>query len=491
MSFSGGLIRKPVGVTDVQQALSTASGDVGVLCTSGNINKWAKYKPVRFNKVGILTETERMSVKYGLVPYENKLAESVTNISTSSHPTEDNFDAARNDAREWSYNRPRGSNYNEPYRLVDFVESPNAGEGGGSGGSTTNSGYYVQTQPPLSFGTKWEIDYDMLNNLQNVSKTVGSWVQENSAYIAKIKLAGESALTDKPSVVEYTNWDATFGTASSIGNTYTIPINFLLDFTANSEDWRLGIIIFIPGGVVSTVVNNYADLVVSRHPLRQMQSTNKGDYITKFSPDFITNQVCAWRMRETCAAASGDVTFKCFPVICKVTNPGNVFTTDAAIQGNTGRTYILPTNTNTLQIYSLPTGVASFTITVTKADFTFGWKFVLIHEKYADIRTGGDITPSTPVEARGEIKRLCLLREEQSIPSSLTYQVDQVSCSYGYNTWDSTTGTRKRNYGSYTRTEAMTTAAAIVVNGVTYGYGYTIRSGYEMDFFSDVIILHT
>ena len=36
------------------------------LCTSNNISMWAKWKPVRFEKVGILTDDERKRIGYGL-----------------------------------------------------------------------------------------------------------------------------------------------------------------------------------------------------------------------------------------------------------------------------------------------------------------------------------------------------------------------------------------------------------------------------------------
>lgn len=46
MSYSNGKITAPVTVTDVQTALSSASKDVGALCSSPSVNVWAKYKPV-------------------------------------------------------------------------------------------------------------------------------------------------------------------------------------------------------------------------------------------------------------------------------------------------------------------------------------------------------------------------------------------------------------------------------------------------------------
>lgn len=65
MSYSDGKIIAPVGVHDVQSALGTAANDVATLCAHNSINPMAKYKPVRYNKIGELTETERISTRYG------------------------------------------------------------------------------------------------------------------------------------------------------------------------------------------------------------------------------------------------------------------------------------------------------------------------------------------------------------------------------------------------------------------------------------------
>ena len=40
--------------------------DLGMLCTSGKINKWAKFKPVRYNSTDPLIESQMKDVNYGL-----------------------------------------------------------------------------------------------------------------------------------------------------------------------------------------------------------------------------------------------------------------------------------------------------------------------------------------------------------------------------------------------------------------------------------------
>ena len=48
MGYSNGIITAPVSIYDVQRALGiVGGGDLGTLIRDGNINMFAKYKPVR------------------------------------------------------------------------------------------------------------------------------------------------------------------------------------------------------------------------------------------------------------------------------------------------------------------------------------------------------------------------------------------------------------------------------------------------------------
>lgn len=51
---------------DLQQASGLESGDVGYCVYNGGWNKWAKYKPVRLDKIGRLMEAELKAINYGL-----------------------------------------------------------------------------------------------------------------------------------------------------------------------------------------------------------------------------------------------------------------------------------------------------------------------------------------------------------------------------------------------------------------------------------------
>lgn len=98
-------------VEEVASALGSNSWDVGTLCSlKDNINKWAKYKPIRFAKWGELTEAERKGrqtdINLGIF-YGVKL--SGDSISR--------YDLLHDVAFE--YYPPTG-NESSPYRLLDF-----------------------------------------------------------------------------------------------------------------------------------------------------------------------------------------------------------------------------------------------------------------------------------------------------------------------------------------------------------------------------------
>lgn len=135
MANSGGKITSPVSFADVNSVLGTRHTSLGLLCTDNNINKWAKYKPVRYNKIGMLTDNERRSVVYGLY---NKPQE-YTDIYLARLARDCAFNPLSN---YWVYQTPRGGNFNEPYRLTDFVKNPN------DSGST--KGYNANAEVPFA-----------------------------------------------------------------------------------------------------------------------------------------------------------------------------------------------------------------------------------------------------------------------------------------------------------------------------------------------------
>ena len=155
--IDGKQVTAPVGVGDVRQVLGAATTDVGRLCTHVNVNKWAKYKPVRAAAVNLdLTAyrdlwlpdfgvTAHLPNYLGDVKAEpEKIYEvdgadvafrmlnigglTVPTISKSSGEDEEGFllravrvirHLKESPELNWAYRHPRGG-ADEPYRLTDF-----------------------------------------------------------------------------------------------------------------------------------------------------------------------------------------------------------------------------------------------------------------------------------------------------------------------------------------------------------------------------------
>lgn len=104
----------------VTEVAGVYARDVGLLCTSPNINKWAKYKPLDgFSKI-LLTEAERASVNYGLdyIPIYDSFSKMITDMSKGTTQRAINYDSTKT---PWSYNIPktglfRISDFNNYYR---------------------------------------------------------------------------------------------------------------------------------------------------------------------------------------------------------------------------------------------------------------------------------------------------------------------------------------------------------------------------------------
>ena len=485
MSYQGGLVYKPDDlVADVARALgvtvsSQTPADLASLCKHTNINKWAWYKPVRVNKIGVVTETERQNVHYGLSPYVNSyiLAMLRSDISHSDIATE--FANAKTYNQEWTYNKPRGGSYNEQYRLTDFVESPYSGQGRGTNGAPTNWGYFASTPAPIVFGSDWEVSIQSLTNVASnvivdtgTSTSTGSWyakpyANSGSGYIGSGNAAKGSFCY---SGLQYQDYKARFGSASNQNLNYNdssvIPLNYLLSSgNITGENWRLGLVVKVNGISGNNVIpNTTADVFFSQYPLSSISSDIAGN-VLKFSIDMCTNQTHAYRML-TYVSAKGTTTFECIPVIAKL----NI----SSIQGGgtNARTYQAINGTNAT-FYSLPTAVNNFTLKVVvgtdpaptgNASKTVGnWT---INSIFTGTYTGNSSTPSTQ---RYPINNIVVYWSGSGTPSSSTTY--NIVTSFGWQIYDGQlkTGTQSDSveYGGN---------STVTINGTTY-YGRILRGG--------------
>lgn len=100
-----GIISAPVDMGDIADALGVDSLDLGTLCESEEVNMWSARKPMRSSNMGILTDAQIQEQNYGITPPCGKWWQLM-----------DLADASR----RFVYAKPRGSDYQEWYRMLDF-----------------------------------------------------------------------------------------------------------------------------------------------------------------------------------------------------------------------------------------------------------------------------------------------------------------------------------------------------------------------------------
>lgn len=142
---NGIIIQPPVRISDVQSVVGHTSGDLATLITNGYINRWAKYKPISYQKIGILTNAERKIANHGIynIPVwllsvtGSGTVNSMGNFWFGVNMSSTNYPACGDVAEYWAYRKPSG-NSNSPYRLADFAES-----------ATSTYGYRSDVNPPI------------------------------------------------------------------------------------------------------------------------------------------------------------------------------------------------------------------------------------------------------------------------------------------------------------------------------------------------------
>ena len=91
----------------VASQIGENSNDVGTLCNSTKVNMWSKWKPIRLNKKVGITLSDLEGVNFGIrIPAFTSLA----NLKSAYAAGTANY----------TYSKPRGEFYNEPFRLGDF-----------------------------------------------------------------------------------------------------------------------------------------------------------------------------------------------------------------------------------------------------------------------------------------------------------------------------------------------------------------------------------
>lgn len=230
MANSNGRITAPIGLdSDIPVVLGVSSKDLGTLCKSSTINKWARWKPVRYAKWAPITLSELQSTNFGLVSRE---VSAITNPSSSYIPP----------TAAWTWLAP-----NEYYRITDFLSDTNP----------TISGYNHQAKAPASGFRDITIFDDELNTLPtytfNCKFGQSSWEGTGDTSGIEIALNELVILSGQPItngswrfglaiympngssyIAQYASHEAAIGTISSTADIYKMIINLRLSDTLRS-----------------------------------------------------------------------------------------------------------------------------------------------------------------------------------------------------------------------------------------------------------------
>lgn len=189
-----GIISAPVSIRDLQRCFGLSRTDLGNLIRLGNINKWAKYKPVIVaGKVVLLSDSDRENANYGfsLVPTWSSINNMFTYWlleSPTTAPTKTNWpscDQLLSDhhiiSEYWKYTKPTGGSA-APFRISDFVKE------------NTQYGYFHFAEAPVGPIANTEIHISS-NGQMRVIYVNGAYNQYMSLTYADLKYDNGSQIS--------------------------------------------------------------------------------------------------------------------------------------------------------------------------------------------------------------------------------------------------------------------------------------------------------
>lgn len=161
-----------VSIHDIQQAVGRGRSDIGGLITYGNINPWAKYKPVRASDKDMVIRTLNIaSLGFGTSSGSSGIPYATTVNGLISLYTDGETNTLYNArANGWRYLRPRGLANNEWFRFYDFIKVVTVN---GTKQPVSGVGYHASARNPFGRFTCPE----------SVSHYSGAFVASNSTII--------------------------------------------------------------------------------------------------------------------------------------------------------------------------------------------------------------------------------------------------------------------------------------------------------------------
>lgn len=376
MAYTNNMVRPPVSFSDANDALGTSYTDLDKLCSSSSINKWAWYKPIRYATKEVITDTIRISAKFGLSPVRNTNAELI--FKQSSSMTLANFNSAAATTNEWTYNKPSGGE-SQPYRLSDFACED----------LTLNRGY-KETDPPIKLLGSWVVERNTLKSVAN-TYFVDSVLDSSDIYNWGLKIYTSTSKSQQiTSGAMFTSYAARFGipTAYNIntnGDPMIIPITYILNQSITGEDWRMGLMVYVPSFGSNS---EYIGIFTSKGTLKTLSTAM--NTVQTISPEMCTNQLLASRMNDYMTSQNlTTYNFRAIPILVKdaYLTFTNSRTPEEASAGH-GPSLINVYDGARAQIYTLPSGNVESKISIiassgggsdedktTSNGFTLGTKF--------------------------------------------------------------------------------------------------------------------
>lgn len=426
MGYANAIVYSPVGIHDVQRALSVSSNDLGTLCTHININKWAKFKPVRVANVGRLSYSEIGNAKFGLAPALNTMLATYGDGSGGTVVTNSTvLENILNANLDWMYNRPTGGK-NSPYRLTDFY-APSDNDGG--------YGYYHDTPQPMSGVSDWGL------NLSDINACAGGSIPYTAGATTSAWKVGVNSIA----APVYSRLSFRFGSSSydNVGgmDVRAIPLNDLLGIMKTAEYWRLAIAVQVPvNGAFQTMrffssrwsfldaheMSNSPSLVLP------CLSTNQTlcKYIVEYA-DYLKT-VSGTDVIGNTRTSEASPTFRLPACLCLVKS---MFLDRDSINGNTYNHCKIGGES---LIYSTPSAMSRFEIIVTdnkNYSNTGAYQLAVI----SNVSTGTYAQMGEESWKRHEIRAAVLQQKEYAMPNTTIYYRVKYSYVTGYSGNEPTT----------------------------------------------------
>lgn len=370
MAHSGNRITAPVRITqDLCPVLGTSRTGLGSIIVNAAINKWAKNKPVRLNKITAITASELSSVHYGLQPLEViKIVR--TSLGYTGSGSDSEVDCLAEIA-DWTYNRPRGGSYSEWFRTLDF------------------NGYNHDAVPSDGAWGNYGFTDTQIATFKGASVTAtGSRADKNLAFSpnTNIGIYSNFSMQITDSSQGRWNWQQNM----------EIPIAGIDGGISQNNDWRLVMAVWLP------TQSKWALFPARKNFYAILQESN----LQNFFPDFGTNPY-AWSLLQ---AEIGTATKKydCVPLIMQnidFTNINGLFCPRAVADAT--RAYCMPSGAKTLEISTSPSFIVYLSLTATTDSGAGTITYTLHNSDTANahkagcrlvIRVNGQITQDTRQE---------------------------------------------------------------------------------------------